>query len=353
MNPGHVSSSSPPRMAASLAYADPWLPTHTCTMYNNIHTCIPYKQQYLQSLLYKSNRKIQQQNTVHVNTHIYWVYMYIAYVHMYTEIMQTVNTGACRVGSAHIVFCAANCTCDEVCYVFGVVFLYLTPHHFHQVREPLLRGSEGVEGRRKVKRRATCMFFEGYTHAHTHTHTHTHTHPLLPGPSLSEAGHHSSHCHGEDWLSAGWQRLQEESRGRGRRRVSKSHVWWGKRERKLPETNLPILYLYVLAPQLVRSPCIHHTHKHASTLHVAKEHNIDTSHYVLDSCDMLAQIEGCVQESWCIPDAEWTTHLHFPDKSLKTGQSKLSRTYTNPLSLVVTPGPSHSGSTPFCCTACG
>ena len=77
-----------------------------------------------------------------------------------------VNQGACRVGSAHIIFFAANCACNEV---FGVVFLY---HHFHQVRESLLRGSERAKGRRReVKRRATR---KQATHTHTHTHTISH-----------------------------------------------------------------------------------------------------------------------------------------------------------------------------------
>ena len=32
-------------------------------------------------------------------------------------------------------------------------------------------------------------------------------HPLLTSSSLSKAGNYSSHGHGEDWLSAGWERL--------------------------------------------------------------------------------------------------------------------------------------------------
>ena len=46
------------------------------------------------------------------------------------------------------------------------------------------------------------------------------------------------------------------------------------------------------------------------------------------------------------------THLHFPNSSLKSEQSKLSTTYTNPLSVLEMPGPSHCGSTPFLRTAC-
>ena len=45
--------------------------------------------------------------------------------------------------SAYVVFGAADLPSNEMCHVFGVVFLYLPSHQPHQLRQLLLEGGEG------------------------------------------------------------------------------------------------------------------------------------------------------------------------------------------------------------------